>query len=335
MPRFYCTYFDRNYLVKALALIESLNAQEAQGFQLLAVCLDEISRVIMEKLALPNTVCIPLHEIERQDTELLEVRPGRTLEEYYWTLTPTIILWILEHFPKIDVLTYLDADLYFFSSPGPIFEELKGEDALIHEHRFTPSLAHLEAENGKYNVGLLCFRNSEAGRTILRWWRQRCLEWCYRRFENGKMGDQMYLNDWTTRFKNVSVLQNIGAGIAPWNHEQYDFAQSDAKRVHVNNLPLVFYHFQSLGIVGPGIFIPAKHTTYPLPEACLRLCYLPYLECLDRACRSVQGVLKDFRFGSEPESVLTGRHTLVARRQLREHLQQLTTSRRLSALSET
>src|SRR5262249_6382082 len=149
--------FDRNYLVKALALIESLNAQEPQGFQLLAVCLDEISRVMVEKLALPNTICIPLHRIESNDQDLLDVRPGRTLAEYYWTLTPTIILWILEHFPEIEILTYLDADLYFFSSPGPIFSELADNDVLIHEHRFAPLLSHLEKENGKYNVGLLCF----------------------------------------------------------------------------------------------------------------------------------------------------------------------------------
>jgi FkbM family methyltransferase len=335
MPRFYCTYFDRNYLVRALALIESLKAHEDRTFQLLTVCLDEISRVMVEKLALPNVVCIPLHQIEKNDRELLEVRPSRTLEEYYWTLTPTIILWILEHFPEVDVLTYLDADLYFFSSPEPIFNELGDNDALIHEHRFTPSLSHLEKENGKYNVGLLCFRNNEAGRAILGWWRQRCLEWCHRRFEDGKMGDQMYLNDWTTRFKKVSVLRNIGAGVAPWNHQQYSFTTGDLKRVQVNGLPLVFYHFQSLGIIGPGIFVPAKHTSYPLPETSLRLCYLPYLESLDRAYASVRALLEDFDFGAEGEKNLTRDHTAIVRKELRECLQDFRAPQHFSPLNQT
>jgi len=130
-------------------------------------------------------------------------------------LTPTIILWILENISDIEVLTYLDADLCFFSSPDPIFDELGHNNVLIHEYRFAPALSHLEKENGKYNVGLLCFRNNEQSRSVLQWWRERCLERCYRRFEDGKMGDQMYLNYWVTRFRNVAVLQNIGAGVAP------------------------------------------------------------------------------------------------------------------------
>jgi len=332
MPRFYCTYFDRSYLARALALIESLKTQEDGSFQLLVVCLDEISRVIVEKLGLSNVVCIPLHQIEKNDPELLAVRPGRTLEEYYWTLTPTILLWILERFPKVDVLTYLDADLYFFSSPKPIFNELGDTDTLIHEHRFAPPLSHLEKENGKYNVGLLCFRNNENGKTILRWWRQRCLEWCYRRFEDGKMGDQMYLNDWTDRFRNVSVLQHIGAGVAPWNHQKYNFTLGNSKQVQVNGLPLVFYHFQSFGIVRPGIFVPAKHTSYPLPEAALRLCYLPYVESLDRAYRSVKAVIEDFDFGSEGEEILTLGHTVIARTEFRNRLQHFKVSKHVSPL---
>ena len=47
MKRFYCTYFDSNYLVKALALIESLNTHERKPFHLFAVCQDELSRIVL------------------------------------------------------------------------------------------------------------------------------------------------------------------------------------------------------------------------------------------------------------------------------------------------
>jgi hypothetical protein len=85
MKRLYCTCFDRNYLPKALALLESLSIHESSDFRLLAVCLDEISRVVMERLCLPKLVCIPLHHVERNDTELVQVQAARTLKEYYWT----------------------------------------------------------------------------------------------------------------------------------------------------------------------------------------------------------------------------------------------------------
>src|SRR6185295_8074489 len=198
MTRYYCTYFDRQYLIKGLALIHSLQQHSGDDFKVFVVCADELTRLLLTKLAIPQVITIPLHQLERGDNALLATKQTRSLVEYYWTLTPTVILHILEQHPTIDVLTYLDSDLYFFSSPAPIFEELGSGSILIHAHRFSPAQAHLGDANGTYNVGLLSFRRDVRGMEALRWWRERCLEWCYARAEAGKMGDQMYLNDWLT-----------------------------------------------------------------------------------------------------------------------------------------
>src|SRR5262249_10387093 len=141
-------------------------------------------------------------------------------------------------------------------------------------------------------------------------------------------------NDWTTRFRKVSILQNIGAGVAPWNHSQYSFARTNSKGVQVNRLPLVFYHFHSLGIIRPGIFIPAKHGCYPLPETSLRLCYLPYVESLDRAYESVRAILTDFDFGFDGEGNLSRDHTVIARREFRDYLQNLGTRQSVLQLNQ-
>jgi lipopolysaccharide biosynthesis glycosyltransferase len=133
--RYYCTYFDRNYLVKALALIESLSRHEKTPYRIYVVCLDELTRLLLTKLNLPGVQPIALHDIERGDIKLAEAKKARTLVEYYWTLTPTVIFRILEAHPDIDVLTYLDADLFFYSSPDPIYRELGTGSVLIHEHR--------------------------------------------------------------------------------------------------------------------------------------------------------------------------------------------------------
>lgn len=317
MKRYYCTYFDRNYLVKALALIESLNQHEKNEFTLFVVCMDEITRVILKDLNLKNVTLIPLHELEERDVELFEAKKNRSLVEYYWTLTPAIILKIIERHPEIDVLTYLDADLYFFSSPDPIFLELADNSILIHEHRFSPSLAYLEAQSGKYNVGLLSFRNNEQGISVLEWWRARCIEWCYWRFEDGKMGDQMYLNDWPERFAGVVVLQHKGAAVAPWNHEQYRIMTSASGQIMIDDAPLVFYHMQFLGFVVENIILPTKHLTYPLSEPLLRLCYLPYVEALSRAIGAARTALRDFSFGIRENIPLTQDHTFFAKKNLR------------------
>lgn len=187
MKRYYCTYFDRNYLYKALALYQSLCAQSSGEFHLYVICLDEISRLILEKFQLKNVSLIPLHWIEKGDAALGEAKQNRSLVEYYWTITPTIILRILEWNPQIDVLTYLDADLFFFSSPEPIFAEFGSNAVLIHEHRFPARLEDRSECSGRFNVGLMCVRGNEPGLKILRWWRERCNEWCYAKPEGGQV----------------------------------------------------------------------------------------------------------------------------------------------------
>jgi tetratricopeptide (TPR) repeat protein len=319
MKRYYCTYFDKNYLIKGLGLIESLNRHEKEVFQVFVVCLDELTRTILNKLNLPNVKTIPLHEIEQRDFPLLEAKQNRSLVEYYWTLTGTVILRILEGNPGIDVLTYLDADLFFYSSLDPIFDELGNYSILIHEHRFPPSRAY-QLAYGKYNVGLLCFRNDENGIEALKWWRDRCIEWCYKRIEDGKFGDQLYLNDWPTRFKNVVVLQNIGAGVGPWNHEQYSFSKGSGDcHALVDNLPLVFYHFHSIAFVTPEIVIPSKIASNSQTKDILCLCFVPYLNTLSKLIERVRTVLPDFDFGIKNEAPLEYRHTFLAKREMEAH----------------
>ncbi len=311
MRRFYCTYFDRNYLIRGITLINSLNRHSQGKICIFAVCLDEISRLVLERLELPNTRAIPLHTFELRDLPLLAAKKNRTLVEYYWTLTPTIIQRILERNPQVDVLTYLDADLCFYAEPDPILEELGDHSVLIHEHRFPPGQAFLE-KYGKYNVGLLCFRNDASGLEVLDWWRARCIEWCYAKLENGRYGDQLYLNDWPTRFRNVAVLKHIGAGVAPWNHIQYEFTCDEKGNVRVNSIPLVFYHFHSLTFVEPDIVIPTKFITNPLTLDILNYCVLPYVNALQDALDRVRKHFPDYRFGLFSPHVLTENHTFIA-----------------------
>ncbi len=322
MQRIYCTYFDRNYLIKGLALISSLIRHEAMPFTLYVVCLDEITRVILDRLNITNVITVPLHEIEYGDIQLAIARSDRLLMEYYWTMTPTIILRLLDRVPKGDVLTYLDADLFFYSSPEPIFSEFAENSILIHKHRFTPSLQWMD-KHGIFNVGLLCFRNDGLARIALKWWRDRCNEWCYARIEDGKFGDQLYLNDWPQRFDGVHVLEHIGAGVGPWNHEQYYYSIDANKRPHVDSLPLVFYHFHALSVVAPEIIIPAKHLNYPMREEVIRYCVAPYVDSLTQMISIARKILPQFSFGLTNLGDLTNEHTFVAVKEAHETLRKL------------
>jgi hypothetical protein len=152
------------------------------------------------------------------------------------------------------VLTYLDADLFFFSDPSPIYQELDEASVLIVGHRFPPHLKYLE-DHGIYNVGLLSFRRDGVGPQCLHWWRNRCLEWCYDRVEDGRFADQKYLDDWPTRFPRVVVLQHKGAGLAPWNVSNHALRLENGQ-VLVDTQPLVFFHFHGLKQMGRWLYNP-------------------------------------------------------------------------------
>lgn len=279
--RYYCSYFDRNYLTRGLVLLESLERHETQDFRLIVVCLDEITRLLLSKLTNSHLVLIARHDLERWDFALIAPRHDRSFVEYYWTLSPTIILRLLDYIPAGEALFYLDSDLCFFSDPAPMLCELDGHSVLVHEHRYAPGFGHMEVQSGRFNVGLLGFRNDERGREVLGWWRERCNEWCFDRTEDGKFGDQMYLNDWPTRFDGVRILQHPGGGVAPWNQNALHFScRQDAHgklQLNVEGQPLVFFHFHALVPINRFAYLLVKHGAYSFPEIVVRMAYLPYV----------------------------------------------------------
>lgn len=312
MKRYYCTYFDRNYLAKGLALIESLQSHESREFEIFVVCLDEFTRAVLTKLDVPQARLLALHDIEAGDFELMEKKYSRTPVEYYWTLTPTINKWILEKNPGIDVLTYVDADLYFYSDPQPIFDELGHSSVLIHEHRFSASLAHLEPSCGRFNVGLLCFRNNRQAMNVLESWRAQCLEWCFFRFEDNRMGDQMYLNEWPGQFDSITILQHIGAGVAPWNHANYLYDTVDGD-VTVSGQPLIFYHFHAFAIASDNVIVPAVHAHYPVVADVLELIVTRYVSTILEIKELLQRVYSEFEFGFNETVEIGTEHALMLR----------------------
>jgi len=238
--RHFCTYFDRQYLSRGLALRGSL-ARHCPAFRLWALCMDDVSYDVLSRMRLPGLEPIALEELEAYDRPLAAVKPHRERLEYYFTCTPSLPGFLFERQPEIDLLTYLDADLFFFDSPEPIFDELRPASIGIIEHRFPPHLRDW-GRYGIYNVGWVSFRRDAAGQECLRWWRERCIEWCYDRCEDGRFADQKYLDDWPDRFRNVVSLRHGGANVAPWNVMQY-CVESVKGRAHIDGTPLIFYHF--------------------------------------------------------------------------------------------
>lgn len=240
--RYFCTYFDHNYLPLGLALYRSLK-QHSPEFQLWVLCLSQTCYDVLQQLDLPDIHLISLNEFERGDEALQGAKQNRRLIEYYFTCTPSLPLFVLNNYPEVDLITYLDADLFFFSDISPIYEEIADGSIAIIEHRFSSDRLEL-VKFGIYNVGWLSFRRDENGFACLRWWRERCIEWCYDRPENGRFADQKYLDDWPSRFPGVVVLQHKGANVGHWNTNDYQI-YADRDRLWIDEQLLIFFHFHA------------------------------------------------------------------------------------------
>jgi hypothetical protein len=279
----FCTYFDSNYLAKGLTLYRSL-VRHATPFRLWVLCFDDLAYETLQGLSLSGIIPISLQDFEAGDRELARAKGNRSRIEYYFTCTPSLPLYILDHYADVDLITYLDADLYFFSAPSPIYRELGDRSVLIIGHRFPEHQKHLE-ENGIYNVGYLSFRRDDEGLACLHWWRDRCLEWCYDRVEEGRFADQGYLNDWPQRFRQVVVLEHKGAGLAPWNVQNYSL-RLNGGHVWVDGQPLVFFHFHRLKQTRTWLYEPSLEMYGAHADLVLRQnVYGPYIRELRQTAR--------------------------------------------------
>lgn len=286
----FCTLFDSNYLSKGLCLYDSL-FKVCPNFHLYIFAFDDECLKLLQQLKLKQVTVISLSQFE--DIKLLEVKSTRTKAEYCWTSTPSTISYCLKNY-NLDHCTYIDADLFFFSNPTVLIEEMGRNDVLITEHRYT-SQYDQSALSGKYCVQFVTFKNNENGLKILTWWRNACLDWCYNRREDGKFGDQKYLDDWTTRFQGVHELIHLGGGVAPWNVQQYKIVK---ERVGLKGIEkstnlsfeLVFFHFHYLNVQQLMFLNEFYFGPYLLSKAVSKNIYKPYIEMLRSRAQAIKTI---------------------------------------------
>lgn len=259
MTEHYVTLFDSTFLPQGLALYSSL-LEHGDDFLLWILCLDVECLQTLQRLSLPQIRLLDLQNLETAD--LLAVKPERSRAEYCWTLTPWSIQWVFEADATALRVTYLDADVFFLNSPIHIFNEFKasGRDVLITEHCYAPECDQTPT-SGRFCVQFLSVVRGQ-GELVLFWWRDRCLEWCFARSENGKFGDQKYLESFSHEFPGLIYEISSDSRLqGPWNASIFRF--SDA----------VLYHFHGLRLFSMST---AFVCSYPLSWPLINHVYIPY-----------------------------------------------------------
>jgi hypothetical protein len=266
------------YLSRGLAMYDSLFTHSSD-FKLYIFAFDSLTERMLKKLNLERVTVISLEEFETE--ELRKVKKERSKAEYCWTCTSSTIFYVLKNF-DVSNCTYVDSDLFFFSDPSVLISELDEykKNVLMTEHRFSflPRL-YEEKRAGRFCVQFLTFRNEESSLVVLDKWRKQCIEWCYARYEDGKFGDQKYLDEWPLIYNNTHTLKHEGGGVAPWNLDNYRFYREYGTikgivRKTGSEFNLVFYHFQYVKFMDNKFF---DIGWYHISSFIEKLLYRPYL----------------------------------------------------------
>lgn len=303
MTREYCTYFDHRYAARGIAMIRSLR-RHAPSARVFVLCLDDQVRSLLQKLDEPGVVLVSIGEFERDDPALSAAREdGRSRMEYYFTCSPSLIRYVMHAAPDAEWVTYLDGDLWFFSPPDCIYQELADASVGIVAHRY-PSGHEAKNKYGIYNVGWVSFRRTPAGLACLDWWRERCLEWCLDTVDeaNDRFADQRYLNRFSVLFSGVHAIANAGVNLAPWNIAGHRLALADG-HVTVDGTRLVFFHFHGLKRASRRLFL-TSHGQYGagVDRATREGIYKPYL----REILEVESIVTPLMPAPASESIRMG-----------------------------
>ena len=288
--RHYASFFDCHYLSRGVALHRSLD-RHSTPYKHWILCLDDETFSILSLLQLPHARLVRLSELECAYPALLQAKPTRSQLEYYWTCGPAFLLYVFERWPSVTMLTYVDADIFFFSDPSPIFAELGDGNIWLVEHRFPSDTVRRNEWSCRFNVGVLVFRRSEEGLACLQRWHVQCLEWCFDQHEPGRFGDQMYLNEWPELYGGVVISELPGVGSGFWNLDSYHFNGTGVD-TNVDGYPLIYFHFTKLAQLSNWLYLQRRLGSYGqhLTGRVKSDIYAPYIRELRVAGKMVRDV---------------------------------------------
>jgi hypothetical protein len=298
--RNYCTVFDKYYLYQGCALYNSLT-KVTTDFILYALCLDELSYETILKLNNSNFVPIVLSEIMSE--EVIKLRARTTYPQFCWACQPLVCELVLDKF-KAEMVTYLEADSLFFSDPEVLFNEMGEKSVTLAPHNF-PADQDQSKTAGTYITHFNAFRNDECGRNILNEWKRNCFLYDKDNPPSFRPG-QLLMDEWPDKFDCVHVLQNIGAGVAPWNVESESLKLVNDK-LYFNEIAVVFYHFHKYARTVDG-----RHDLgdYKISTNTIALVYQEYARSIDLAKQQVAKMNNTFDYIRLVDSPITLRRLL-------------------------
>ena len=238
---------DKNYILYGMALIESLE-KSTIPWTLHYYCIDESTYTYLKQLNYANVIPYPPNVLfintflpGSMGYQLMKHKTQQ-YDYFCWCLASTFTNYIISKV-NCDSITYIDSDIYFHKDIRVLFDAYGSVVCGLFRHRHFTDMTQ-DYPDGKYNVGVVYFKNSTRGRELLNWWADSVL------FKKNKQyltcGDQKYLEfiAEVCAPHEIYIDKGIGHG-AGWHWHVYDFSKLSEGRVIWNGeeQDLVFTHF--------------------------------------------------------------------------------------------
>ena len=274
-----CTLFNANYLDKGLTMYESLE-KVSNDFKLYVLAMDDRCYDILRTENRKHIIPIKLSDFENE--KLLKVKNSRSLGEYCWTCSSSLIKYIFEKYNP-DYCAYIDADLYFYSDPSVIVEEMKNKNASVQitGHRFNKYEEKSKSRIvGKYCVEYNTFKNDDNGNKLLNIWINQCIEHCSIDGDGKYWGDQKYMDNWIEDYNFVIETKEMGLGVAPWNINQYKSVKNKFPTIKHNgkDINLIMYHFENIQYYNINTIKLNVYARWGVDDKLINMLYYPYLK---------------------------------------------------------
>lgn len=232
MTSVFCTYFDKEFITRFLALHQSME-QHCKPYKLYVLALCQEANWFLEKAQLPNVVGTPLNTVLTPELQKVEHVRGRS--EFIWATTSHWVLYLLRNISEPQVC-FIDCDSWWWSNPDPIWEEIGDHEIAITPHRFSPVVRDY-VYNGIYNGGFIYVRRTDKALACVDEWRKATLRW-----DRGKYTSQKQLNVWPEEYGAYSI-RHPGVNLSVWNQlDQYHY-HTEGNQHYVDGHPLTWYHY--------------------------------------------------------------------------------------------
>lgn len=187
-----CGIISKENIEETLQLIHSLN-NNTPHFKLWICCLDDYTYSTLYTMQLQNVILFNLKNIEGK--ELLSVKDTRNQDEYYRTLKPFFIYYILKNNYNVKSLIYTEPEFFSLANFMDLFDVVKRKPSIF-----------IFKRNGSlegFDDGLLGFKRDKIAFDCLFQWKKASIKG---ELDKESEAVESIIDQWPQNFPDVEIV---------------------------------------------------------------------------------------------------------------------------------